>query len=271
MQQSRTRVAVFTDIHFTTAQPENGIDPVERFVTGLRHAIRFVPDIDHVVITGDLTNRGDLPSYQLLRKTLEEHETPVHLMIGNHDNRENFLEVFPETPIDDNQFVQRILDTPHGRLVFLDTLDAPPYDYPRSHRGFMCDKRLAWFDTRLEEAGKQGCIVFMHHHPHPVGFRAMDTINLTNGDAFYAIAKKHGNVRHISCGHVHRTISGSHHGIPFSLFKSTVGQMPMTFESMNFQIETDEPPAYGIIDITEDSIIVHTEDFGLTDLAAIDR
>jgi hypothetical protein len=47
--------------------------------------------------------------------------------------------------------------------------------------------------------------------------------------------------------------------------------MPMTFESMNFQIETDEPPAYGIIDITEDSIIVHTEDFGLTDLAAIDR
>lgn len=261
-----TRIVVFTDIHFEADSSDNGIKAVERLRTGILHAQQYVDDIDHIVITGDLAHRGDVESYQLLKNSLPPTGTPTVLMLGNHDNRENFLQVFPEIHQDQNGHIQHVIDDEKHRLIFLDTLDGPPYDYPLSHRGHLCTKRIEWLEEQLKTAANRDCIIFMHHHPHEVGFKAMDTIKLVNGDAFYEVIEEFNNVKHISCGHVHRTISGNHRGISFSIFKSTVGQMPMKFNSMDFHMETDEPAAYGIIDLTEHGVSVHTEDYGLTDL-----
>ena len=261
-----TKIIVFTDIHFSVEHLERKINPVERLEAGLHHAARYNGDASHIIITGDLTHHGDVPSYELLRDTLKKYDLPLHLMVGNHDNRENFLSVFPDTPANTNGHVQQTIDVANHRLILLDTLDGPPYDYPLSHRGMLCKKRLGWLDEQLSTAGGRNCIIFMHHHPHNIGFRAMDTIKLANGDAFYEVIEAHGNTQHIFCGHVHRTISGSHRNIPFSIFKSTVGQMPMRFNSMDFHAETDEPAAYGIIGLGEQGVTVHTEDFELTDL-----
>lgn len=265
-----SKIIVFTDIHYSVEHLDTEFNPIERLETGLNHAFKYNPDVDHIIITGDLTHHGDIPSYELLKDSLSKFEHDFKLLVGNHDNRENFLSVFPETTVDADGHVQRVIDTNTHRLILIDTLDGPPYDYPLSHRGMLCEKRLAWLDNQLSAAGSKQCIIFMHHHPHDVGFRAMDTIKLVNGDAFYAVIEKHNNVQHISCGHVHRTISGNHRGISFSLFKSTVRQMPMIFDSMDFYAETDEPAAYGIINTGEFGITVHTEDFGLTDLEEFD-
>ncbi len=262
------RTVIFTDIHFNVSPRGNGIDPVERLQAGIAHAINYVEGLDRIVITGDLTHHGDIASYELLKNSLPETLVPLHLMIGNHDNRENFLKVFLQTPTDENGYVQQMVDVDDHRLVFLDTLDGPPYDYPLSHRGMLCEKRLSWLRTQLASAGARKCIIFMHHHPHDVGFKAMDTIRLINGDDFYSAIEEFNNVKHISCGHVHRTISGNHRGVSFSVFKSTVGQMPMIFNKMDFHMETNEPAAYGIIDIEKDGVTVHTEDYQLTDLEA---
>ncbi|MDJ0613670.1 MAG: phosphodiesterase [Rhizobiaceae bacterium] len=261
-----TKIIVFTDIHFCVEHLDHEINPVTRLEDGLRHALKYNADADHIIITGDLTHKGGIGSYELLKQSLEKFDVSFELMIGNHDHRENFLSVFPETPVSENGHVQRIIDTDTHRLILLDTLDGPPYDYPLSHRGMLCEKRLAWLDEQLASAGNLPVVIFMHHHPHDVGFRAMDTIQLVNSDEFYAVLARHKNVQHISCGHVHRTISGSHRGIPFSVFKSTVGQMPMIFNSMDFHAETNEPPAYGIINLGMHGVTVHTEDYGLTDL-----
>ena len=68
---------------------------------------------------------------------------------------------------------------------------------------------------------------------------------------------------------MHRTISGSYEGIPFSTFKSTVGQMPMLFDTMDFHMEVNEPSAYGIIMIGSRTVLVQSEDFELSDLRSI--
>ena len=261
-----SRIVVFTDIHFSVEHLDREINPVARLETGLQHALKYNPNAEHIIITGDLTHNGDVPSYELLKETLDRFDRPIELMVGNHDNRENFLSVFGEIATDPNGFIQRTIDLPNHRLILLDTLDGPPYDYPLSHRGLLCDKRLSWLESQLGDAAKRECIIFMHHHPHNVGFRAMDTIKLVNGEQFYQTIERHNNVRHISCGHVHRTISGAHRGIPFSVFKSTVGQMPMIFNAMDFHAETDEPAAYGLIDIEPNGITIHTEDYELTNL-----
>jgi len=261
-----TKIVVFTDIHFSVEHLDREINPVERLELGLRHALKYNSGADHIIITGDLTHHGDMASYELLSHSLSKFDRRFELMLGNHDNRENFLSVFRQSVTDDSGHIQKSIDTETHRLILLDTLDGPPYDYPLSHRGMLCEKRLGWLDQQLATADKRSCIIFMHHHPHDVGFRAMDTIKLVNGDAFYTILERYNNVQHISCGHVHRTISGSHRGIPFSVFKSTVAQMPMIFNSMDFHAETNEPAAYGILNVARDGVTAHTEDYELTEL-----
>jgi 3',5'-cyclic AMP phosphodiesterase CpdA len=267
-----SKLIVFTDLHIL---PEGGriigLDPSERLRKGIAHVNLHHPDTHHVLFTGDLTHRGDVASYQRLRDLLSELRCPYSLLLGNHDQRENFLSVFPEAPLDANGFVQQALDiAPHtgqgvhpdgARLLLLDTLFAPPYNFPDSYSGFLCEQRMDWLAQQLASAGKRPVHIFMHHPPHATGFVGMDAIALKNGEAFYELLLHHGNVRHIFAGHVHRTISGTSHGIAFSVFKSPCHQQPMPFAAEDTTLSVDEPGAYGIVLLRPDGVLVHTEDY----------
>ncbi|MDO9416395.1 2', 3'cyclic nucleotide phosphodiesterase SpdA [Pararhizobium sp.] len=262
-----TKLIIFTDLHMV---PEGatiiGLDPYQRLKAGIDHVNRYHPDADAVVITGDLTHRADPASYRRLKALLGQLVPPLAITVGNHDERDTFLDTFTEAVTDENGFVQRTIDYPDARLILLDSLYAPPYDYPASHAGYLCPKRLAWLDRQLAEAGGKPCLLFLHHPPHDTGFSGMDMIKLVNGDAFYELILRHGNVRHIFAGHVHRTISGSHRGIPFSVFKSPVHQQPMPFDSPDASLSIDEPAAYGIALVTPEGLLIHTEDYEIAQL-----
>ena len=116
----------------------------------------------------------------------------------------------------------------------------------------------------LATAGRRAVVIFMHHPPHATGFVGMDALRLCNETEFYRLLATAGNVRHIFAGHVHRTISGSCRGIPFSIFKSPVHQQPMTFDLPDSSLSVDEPAAYGIVFLRRDGILVHTEDYEIS-------
>jgi 3',5'-cyclic-AMP phosphodiesterase len=259
-----TKLIVFTDLHMV---PEGktiiGLDPYKRLETGIAHVNAWHADADGVIVTGDLTHHGDVVSYTRLKELLDQLTPPLYPAVGNHDNRKNFLSVFTETATDENGFVQRALDFADCRALIVDSLFAPPYEYPISHAGFLCDKRLAWLDHQLAsaKADDKPVLIFMHHPPHKTGFSGMDVIKLINEDAFYELAHKHGNVRHIFAGHVHRTINGSHRGIPYSILKSPVHQQPMPFDMPDASLSVDEPAAYGIVVTTEHGLQYHNEDY----------
>ena len=257
-----TKLIIFTDLHMV---PEGttiiGIDPYQRLANGIAHVNRYHGDADRVIFTGDLAHYGDRVSYERLKTLVDQLSPPAAIMVGNHDQRDVFLDVFTDAVTDDDGFVQQVIDFDDCRAILLDMLFAPPYDYPNSHAGLLCQKRLAWLDRQLADAGDRPVLIFMHHPPHATGFTGMDMIRLVNEVEFYALAKKHGNVRHIFAGHVHRTISGSCRGIPFSVFKSPVHQQPMPFDAPDPSLSVDEPAAYGIAVVTRDGVLVHTEDY----------
>lgn len=60
--------------------------------------------------------------YKAFAEVLSHQQLPLHLLLGNHDNRGNFQAAFPKAKSDENGFVQSIVDTDQGRLIFLDTL-----------------------------------------------------------------------------------------------------------------------------------------------------
>ena len=259
-----TKLIVFTDLHMV---PEGntiiGLDPFKRLETGIDHVNTYHPDADGVIVTGDLVHHGDVVSYQRLKTLLDRLTPPLYLAVGNHDSRENFLSVFTDTVPDENGFVQRALDFADCRALILDSLFAPPYDYPITHAGFLCNKRMRWLETELQSAKEAGkpVLIFLHHPPHKTGFTGMDLIKLINEGDFYDLVERYGNVRHIFAGHVHRTINGSHRGIPYSIFKSPVHQQPMPFDMPDASLSVDEPAAYGIVVTTEHGLQVHNEDY----------
>lgn len=89
----------------------------------------------------------------------------------------------------------------------------------------------------------------------------MDAIRMMDHEAFYTLIKQYPNVTHIFAGHIHRTISGTANGIGFTIFKSPTHQMPMMLGKDGYAHSVPEPGAYGIILLSDEGVIVHSEDF----------
>ena len=89
-------------------------------------------DIDLCVITGDLTDAGEPGAYQWLAAELARLPFPTRLLIGNHDNRANFLAEFGGQGHADGGFVQSEYDADDTRFLFLDTVK------PGSDAGTLC-------------------------------------------------------------------------------------------------------------------------------------
>jgi len=232
-----------------------GIDPAARLEACVAHINAHHADARFCVLSGDLTNQGTPGAYRVLKAILDDLAVPYHVMIGNHDERSALLAAFPETPRDSNGFVQYVLETPAGRLLVLDTVE------PGTHGGSFCQERAAWLGDRLAESGDGKAVhIFMHHPPFPVGLPAMDRMGLDDPGPFVAAIEAHANgaqIRHIFFGHVHRTVSGSWRGIPFSALPSTVHQVALDFETVRPVPKTREPPAYGVILIEAEQTLVH--------------
>lgn len=251
-----------TDLHVTPegAAPLYGLDPAERLAEAVadmaaRHGPGGAAPVAFAVVTGDLTHHGEPGAYARLRALLEPLPFPVHLMLGNHDDRAAFTEAFPATPRDDHGFIQQALDTPAGLFVMLDTNE------PGTHAGRLCPARLEWLEARLE-ASEGDVLLFLHHPPFPVGIARMDRIPLLDADALWDVLEPHADrVRHIFHGHLHRPLAGSWRGIPFSSLRGTSHQVALDLSEREGVPGSHEPPAYALVRVTADGVVVHTHDF----------
>jgi len=234
----------------------HGSNPLSRFEACLADIGNNHADADLVVISGDLTNDGERAAYAVLRERLAEFGPPCRLMLGNHDDRALFLEMFPQAAAE-RGFVQSVFDSREGRLILLDTLDAGHVE------GRLCEARLDWLDERLQEARDRSVFLFMHHPPFRIHIPELDRVMLADAEALHEVLLRHGNVRHIFAGHVHRLIAGSWRGIPVSTLRSTNHQTALDF-SQSWRLG-HEPPAYAVILIDADGVVVHFHDFPIPD------
>ncbi|QPF90819.1 phosphodiesterase [Bradyrhizobium commune] len=249
------KIIQITDLHLVP--PGHRLfdnDPGERLKACLLDVAAHHADADLCVITGDLAHHGERGAYLRLREALSVLPMPVRLLIGNHDDRHQFRSVFPDAPVDEHGFVQSLLDTPAGRILFLDT------NRSDSHAGEYCEAREAWLRARLEEAKDRPVYLFMHHPPLPVHFRPMDEIMLDDGAAFGTVLDGH-RIRHLFFGHVHRPIAGSWRSIPFSTLRGLNHQSWLDFSVKRGIPCSMEPPAYAIAFLNADAVVVHTHDF----------
>ena len=91
------KILLMSDIHITEPGTQIiGLDPAARFRRCLAHAAEHHADAAHLFLMGDLTHHGQVSQYKILKQCLEDQPFPATLMLGNHDRRRAFAEVFPE-------------------------------------------------------------------------------------------------------------------------------------------------------------------------------
>jgi len=246
-----TKIVQVSDLHLVApGERLFGLDPLARLEDCIEDINRNHADADLVVFSGDLTDRGEASAYAALAERLASLAAPFRLMVGNHDDRAAFISAFPDAPAEGG-FVQSRLDMAAWRLVLLDTLE------PGHVEGRLCAERLGWLDDAL--AGAERVLLFMHHPAFPIGVPALDDSRLADAGGIGALLARHGNVRHIFAGHVHRFASGIWGGIPFATLRGTNHQSALTFtgpHDVSF-----EPPAYAVILAERDNVTVHFHEF----------
>lgn len=249
-----SKILVMSDLHLV---PEGariiGLDPWVRLGAALDHARAHQADAEHLVLMGDLTHHGTAAEYARLAEALRDLPWPVSFMLGNHDDRAEFLRSFPRVRPDPSGFVQRIVDLPDVRLILLDSLDAGG---PVRHAGVICPQRMAWLEAAL--CCDLPCLVFVHHPPFDTGFDGMDAIGLRNAAALRAMVR--GRAVQVLAGHIHRTITAMVEGVMVTTFKSPCHQMPMKLGAAGSGHSVDEPGAYGIVLTRGRDVVVHFED-----------
>lgn len=245
-----------TDTHVIGEGELYGQDPAARLRAAVASINAKHGDADFVVLTGDMTHWGDAAAYTRFSREIKKLNMPVHLMVGNHDDTAAFGAAFPETPRDDTGFVQCGFDTLFGRFLLLDTKD------PEAHAGAYCPARQAWLGSELDKTNDP-IVLFMHHPPFKTGITSMDRIMLQDAETFYDVIAPHkARIRHLFFGHVHRAIFGNWRGMSYSCMRGLNHQVALELNGAGARIAANfEPPAYGVVLLSDDQITVHLHDF----------
>ena len=220
-------IAQITDIHLGFEPGNPGELNRVRFDSLLAHLHDGPNRPDVLLLTGDLTDRGDAESYASLAQALAACDFRVVMGVGNHDNRENLRSQFPHIP-ETFGFIQYAVELDGLRILMLDTLEIG------RHGGAFCELRAGWLRARLAEAPDTPTLIAMHHPPVEAGIDWMNTAaDEPWVNRFSTAIRGADQVIGIVCGHVHRpavTVWGGRH---VAICASSAPQVALNFEPID--------------------------------------
>jgi 3',5'-cyclic AMP phosphodiesterase CpdA len=154
-----------------------------------------------VMITGDCAyNTGELADYSNvgdLLVPLRKAGLPVHLALGNHDNRERFWQSFKNEkestrPLADRQVA--LLRTANVNWYILDSLETT-----LSSPGLLGPDQLHWLAKALDENPKTPALVVIHHNPGLNG----GNLGLKDTLPLFEVIRPRTQVKAYIYGHTH--------------------------------------------------------------------
>jgi 3',5'-cyclic AMP phosphodiesterase CpdA len=250
-------IAQITDIHmgFEPGNPEEA--NCQRLDLVLAELIQGRNRPDLMLVTGDLSDLGDLDSYRRVAEALRHCPFPVYPCMGNHDDRAHFAQAFPQVPVVSG-FVQYCVPLDGLRVIVLDTLEVG------RHGGGFCEIRAAWLRERLAEQRETPTVIVMHHPPLDVGIDWMDAQPDEPWIARFtdAIAGHH-QIQAIWCGHLHRPIAANWKGVTVTVCPATAAELSLDLNPIDPERLDDrpmvnaDPPGYALHRLTRHGLVSH--------------
>jgi 3',5'-cyclic AMP phosphodiesterase CpdA len=252
---SALKLIVLSDLHLgPPGAAVNGLDTGERLAEAVAVINRDHADAAMVLVAGDLADRGEPEAYRHLRDRLAPLAIPVHLTLGNHDDRNAFLSVFGPGLDDALGRVSKALDTGGYRIILLDTSE------PGLVGGRLCQGRMDWLAARLDEAEERPVIIVQHHHANPL-FLPVDAIMLEAAQEYLDLLKRHPDIRQVIAGHVHLPTTAVWQGIPMAtLAGSHYSVSPHVPGVPGEQRQLEGPAQMAVILASDQGVTVHFQD-----------
>lgn len=161
------RIALLSDTHIS-ANPLTALLGKEKsghlrdIVDGVLE-LRRTPT--RVIVNGDCAfgagHRSDYAKFFKLLAPLRREGLPIHLAMGNHDDRANFRDALnADTPtlVGDRQV--SMVPGRHADLYLLDSLDVT-----NSEPGRLGEAQLTWLASQLDARPTRPAVIFAHHPP----------------------------------------------------------------------------------------------------------
>lgn len=195
--------ALLADIHLAADRSlvEKGVNMADNFSRVSRELLALEARPCGVLIDGDCAFANGLTrDYGVVAELLQPirlGQIPVHLALGNHDNRERFWEVFQAEksaprPLVDRQIA--ILRSRHANWFLLDSLDKT-----QSTPGLLGAEQLDWLTRALDANTDKPALVVVHHNPGLIGGNK----GLIDSVAFLEIIRPRRHVKAYIFGHTH--------------------------------------------------------------------
>jgi 3',5'-cyclic AMP phosphodiesterase CpdA len=251
------RFIQITDHHImaTEAMLSRGFSPSHALRATLRHIAAHHGDVDFVVSTGDLVDRGIDAEYATFRAILGLRETsaapgpqratgegldlPFYALPGNHDPRAAFFRtMFPAEA--DQAAMNTQFD--HKGIRFA-TVDWGP-----ANKAASTPAMLARLESAL--AGGLPTVVLSHHNIGPVGIARLDGLAADDTASFAAVLRR-GHVLAVLHGHTHLTVEGELAGIKVLGLRSTHFSFAQAGDEWVYALR---PPQYRVVTVGDGTL-----------------
>lgn len=169
----------------------------------------MMPPPAFVLVSGDLTNRGDVASYRHLRAMLANISVPLVLALGNHDTRPAFYQGMLERDHD--------LDAPYDHDGLVAGVHVIALDSSVAGRigGALSEQSFAFLGAALERHPGVPKLLMLHHAPALDETSQLGWETLGQADSARLGATLEGRgVGGIFCGHIHVDRVSFWNGIP---------------------------------------------------------
>jgi Icc protein len=169
-------------------------DVERQFLHILEHIHRQHPDLDALLLTGDLVQHGHADAYQRLAGYLENFGKPWYWIAGNHDSLAEMQRIRP-TPA-------TALIANGWRILMLDS----NAEADGKGSGSLADTELARLEHQLQRALQTGesLLLVLHHNPLPVQSLWQDRIMLGNAERLWQLLGRYRVPVTVLFGHVHQ-------------------------------------------------------------------
>jgi 3',5'-cyclic-AMP phosphodiesterase len=194
--------ALLSDTHIAAnaAEISRGVNMTDHLLAVGSEIVALPKKPAAVLVNGDLAlTFGLSDDYATFGRLLDPIRTvgPVHLMLGNHDNRQNFWTAFPKEagaqhPVANRQAA--VFSAARANWYLLDSLDAT-----NSTPGELGTAQLEWLALKLESHRNKPAIIVSHHNL----WTESGVPGLKDSAALAGLFTKHRHIKAFIFGHTH--------------------------------------------------------------------